>query len=126
MKMIYNNKNNVQFQLEDRFIFVNSTKKLRTVLKKLFIDKFEMFKFRIISTVEESSEILFENDIIISRIEVINTNSFEFDFLNADNIKLSLRQSQTLQFFYDFKKFLQLIEKFVKDALSSCIVIVIN
>ena len=126
MKIIRNDKNNVQFQLKNRFISVNLIKKLRIVLKRLFINKFKMFKFWVISTVEKSSKFIFENNTIISRTEMINTNLFKFDFLNAKNIKLSLRQLQTSQFSHDFEKFLQSIEKFVKNALNSCIIIVIN
>ena len=51
-----------------------------------------MFKFRVISIVEKSNEFIFENDIIISRTEMIDINLFKFDSLNANNIKLSLRQ----------------------------------
>lgn len=124
--IIQSNKNIIQFELESRFVFVNSTKKLQIVLIKLAIDKSTIFKFKVISIDSKSSKFIFKSNILTLLTKNINLDFDLFIVSRTSTTQLLLRLFQILQFSLNVDESLLSIERNVKDTLSIDIIFAIN
>ncbi len=91
--IIQSNKNIILFQLESRFVLVNSTKKLRIVLNRFAINKSTIFKFKVVSRNIESNKFTFKSNILILLIEDIELDFDSRTVSHTGTIQLPLRLS---------------------------------